>query len=382
MTSNYTDRLKELNKKTLLRKLKTVENLRGIKATVDGRKCTLFCTNDYLGLSAHPAIKAAANKAIEESGFGSGSAPLIAGNGSYHARLSADISAFKGSESSLLFGSGYIANTSIIPALAGRSDAIISDSLNHASIIDGCRLSNADVKIYDHCNTDSLAECLTQSKDFERRLIITEGVFSMDGDITPLPEIIELTDEYDAMVLIDEAHATGTIGPSGRGTLEHFNIKSNRIIQMGTLGKALGSFGAFAASNRDTVDWLINSARGFIFSTALPPSACAAASAALRIIIDEPDRVTRLKANSDTLRSSLESMGFKVLGGGTPIVPVVTGGAAETLKLSSYLLESGFYAPAIRPPTVPENECRLRLTVSALHTRVDIEAILDVFRKA
>lgn len=382
MTINFSHRLKYLEERHLLRSIKVVEKIEGTNAVINGKRCTLFCTNDYLGLSGHPAVKTSAISAIEESGFGSGSAPLIAGNGIYHTRLSADISSFKGSESSILFGSGYIANTSIIPALADRGGAIISDSLNHASIIDGCRLSKADVKVYGHCDMGSLADCLEQSKNYEHRLIITEGVFSMDGDIVPLPEIIELAEKYDAMVMVDEAHATGTIGSSGRGTLEHFNIKPGRIIQMGALGKALGSFGAFAASSKETVDWLINSARGFIFSTALPPSACAATSAALRVIIEEPDRLTHLKENSDTLRSSLAGMGFKVIGGGTPIVPVVIGGAAETLKLASHLMESRFYAPAIRPPTVPENECRLRLTVSALHTRADIAALLDVFWKA
>lgn len=382
MTTNFSDRLNTLGKKNLLRKLKTLENLSGISATVDGRKCTLFCTNDYLGLSSHPKVMAAAISAIDEFGFGSGSAPLISGNSIYHKKLAGDIADFKASEASVLFGSGYTANTSIIPALAGDGDAIISDSLNHASIIDGCRLSRGDVKVYRHCDMGSLAYCLGQSKDHERRLIITEGVFSMDGDIAPLPEIMNLAEEYDATVLLDEAHSTGTIGSSGRGTLEHFNIKSGRIIQMGTLGKALGSFGAFVASSDKTIDWLINSARGFIFSTALPPSSCAAASAALRVIIEEPNRLTHLQKNSEALRSSLTGMGFSVLGCGTPIVPVVTGGAEETLRLASFLMESGFYAPAIRPPTVPENECRLRLTVSALHTSADIDALLDVFRKA
>jgi 8-amino-7-oxononanoate synthase len=381
MTPGFSHRLKYLEEHSLLRAKKTVEQLDGTNAVIDGKRCTLFCANDYLGLSGHPAVKAAAVSAIDEFGFGSGSAPLISGNSIYHKKLAGDIADYKASETSLLFGSGYTANISIIPALAGKGDAIISDSLNHASIIDGCRLSRADVKIYRHCDMDSLAACLEQSKDYKRRLIITEGVFSMDGDIAPLPEIVKLAEEYDATVLVDEAHATGTIGPSGRGSLEHFNIKSDRIIQMGTLGKALGSFGAFAASTNDTIDWLTNSARGFIFSTALPHSACASASAALRVIIEEPDRLDSLRKNSETLRSSLTGMGFKVLGGGTPIVPVMTGGAEETLRLASYLMESGFYAPAIRPPTVPENECRIRLTVSALHKTADIEALMDVFRK-
>ena len=382
MTPGFSRRLKYLEEHNLLRSIKTVEKLDGTNAVINGKRCTLFCTNDYLGLSSHPAVKAAAISAIGEFGFGSGSAPLISGNSIYHKKLAGDISAFKGSESSILFGSGYIANTSIIPALAVHGDAIISDSLNHASIIDGCRLSRADVKVYGHCDMGSLAGCLEQSKKYERRLIITEGVFSMDGDIAPLPEIIKLAEESAAIVLVDEAHATGTIGPSGRGTLEHFKIKSNRIIQMGTLGKALGSFGAFVATSNEVVDWLINSARGFIFSTALPPSTCASASAALRVITEGPERLTSLRKNSDTLRSSLDNMGFKVLGSGTPIIPVVIGGAEETLKLASYLMESGFYAPAIRPPTVPENECRIRLTASALHTNADIEALMNIFRKA
>jgi 8-amino-7-oxononanoate synthase len=378
MLNKYISSLKEKN---LLRALRTVEHIDGVRAIVDGRPCTLFCTNDYLGLSKHPALAEAAAEAIKKEGSGAGSAPLIAGHTPYHARLAGEIASFKGARDALLFGSGYLANTGLITALAGEGDVILSDSLNHASIIDGCRLSRAAIKVYPHADLAALETILNSSSGLARRLIVTEGVFSMDGDIAPLPEISDLAARYGATLVVDEAHATGVLGSTGRGTLEHYGLPAGGIIQMGTLGKALGSYGAFAAADKAVIQWLTSSARSFMFSTALPPAACASASAALQIINQEPERLHLLRENTETLRTSLKDVGFNILGEGTPIIPVMVGDAGETVRVAEKLLEYGFYAPAIRPPTVPGGGSRIRFTVSALHARADIEALMDALRR-
>lgn len=362
--------------------LKITERISPTRAVIDGREVTLFCTNDYLGLATHPKVISAAKGASENHGFGAGSAPLISGHSGYHENLRKEVADFKSTASSLLFGSGYLANTGIIPALAKEGDVIFSDRLNHASIIDGCRLSGAEVKIYGHNDHAGLKKLLSEKSGYKKRLIVTESVFSMDGDIAPLPEIVRLSEEYNALLMIDEAHSTGVLGSTGRGIFEHFGLSAGTsVIQMGTLGKALGSYGAFAAANAETIDLLINCARSFIFSTALPSPACAASSAALRVLGDEPERLVRLHDNARMLRGGLKKLGLKVTGGGSPIVPVIVGGADETMKLSDALLVAGFYAPAIRPPTVPEGECRIRFTVSATHEPSEIEALLCAVKK-
>lgn len=376
----FNKELDGLKEKTLQRKLRTVESARGTRAVVDGREYTLFCTNDYLGLSSHPAICAAAKDAIDGSSFGSGSAPLIAGRSGYHARLEEELASFKRAEAALLFGSGYLANAGLIPALAAEGDVILSDSLNHASIIDGCRLSRAEVKVYRHSDMHSLEELLKASYGFARRWITTEGVFSMDGDIAPIPEITALAEKYGATVIIDDAHATGTMGMGGRGTLEHFGLSAENAVQMGTLGKAVGSYGAFVTGPRDVVDWLVNSARSFMFSTALPIPVCAAASAALGVIKGGTERRAQMAHNAERLRGSLAAMGLTVMGGGTPIIPVLTGDVRTAVELSAALMEKGFLAPAIRPPTVPDGESRIRFTVSALHSGEDIDGLIGALK--
>jgi glycine C-acetyltransferase len=364
------------------RHLKTFEKLSPTRAVINGREVTLFCANDYLGLAMHPEVISAAKEASESSGFGAGSAPLISGHSIYHENLRKEIADFKSAKSSLLFGSGYLANTGIIPALAKEGDIIFSDRLNHASIIDGCRLSKEEVNVYGHNDHAGLKKLLAEKTGYKTRLIVTEGVFSMDGDIAPLPELVRLAGEYNALLMVDEAHSTGVLGSTGRGIFEHFRLSAGAdIIQMGTLGKALGSYGAFAAGSPETIDQLINSARSFIFSTALPSPACAASSAALRVLLDEPERLARMHDNARMLRDGLKKSGFKVTGGGTPIIPVIVGGAEAAVKLSCALLDAGFYAPAIRPPTVPEGQCRIRFTVSAAHEHSQIEALLGAVEK-
>ncbi|HEY3346771.1 MAG TPA: 8-amino-7-oxononanoate synthase, partial [Nitrospirota bacterium] len=322
----------------------------------------------------------AAKTASDELGFGSGSAPLISGHTRYHQELCDTAAGFKRSASALLFGSGYMANAGIIPALA-PDGIIFSDSLNHASIIDGCRLSKATVVKYEHCNLSSLEALLKEYSGTALKLIITEGVFSMDGDIAPMPGIMRLAEEHGALVMLDEAHATGVIGDTGRGTLEYFRLGTGNIVQMGTLGKALGSYGAFCAADEDICSYLVNTARSFIFSTSLPPAACAAATAAIGVIDTEPARVKRLSDNAAKLRSAFKSLGYDVAGTGTPIIPLIIGDNHKAVQVAERLMEAGFYAPAIRPPTVPANQARIRFTVSAAHSDADIEALIDAVGK-
>ncbi len=361
--------------------LKTAEKISSTRASIDGREVVLFCANDYLGLANHPEVISAASEAAQSSGFGAGSAPLISGHTAYHEKLREGLAGFKSAESSLLFGSGYLANTGIIPAIAGKDDIIFSDRLNHASIIDGCRLSGARIIIYEHNDHAHLKKLLAE-KSGGRKLVVTEAVFSMDGDIAPLPEIISAANTYGARLYIDEAHSTGVLGKTGRGIFEHFKISPGPgVMQMGTLGKALGSYGAFAAGDTEYIKLLINTARSFIFSTSLPSPSCAAALAALGILQREPERLAHLHENARMLRDGLSEIGYKAKGGGTPIIPVIVGSADEAVKLSEALLASGFYAPAIRPPTVPEGQCRIRFTVSAVHTPSDINALLKAMKE-
>ncbi len=361
--------------------LKTAERISSTRALIDGREVVLFCANDYLGLANHPEVISAASEAARNHGFGAGSAPLISGHTQYHENLRRELARFKSAESSLLFGSGYSANTGTIPAIAGKDDIIFSDRLNHASIIDGCRLSGAKINIYDHNDHVHLKKLLAE-KSGGRKLVVTEGVFSMDGDIAPLPEIIHAANAYGAGLYIDEAHSTGVLGDTGRGIFEHFNMSPGPgIMQMGTLGKALGSYGAFAAGDGKYIKLLMNTARSFIFSTSLPSPACAAALAALSVLQREPERLSRLHENARILREGFKKIGYEAKGGGTPIIPVIVGEADDAVKLSDALLISGFYAPAIRPPTVPEGQCRIRFTVSATHAPSDIYALLEAMKR-
>jgi glycine C-acetyltransferase len=267
----FEQELSELEKQHLLRRFMVVESYDGPRITVNGRRLLLMCSNDYLGLSGHPSLREAAAKAMERYGFGSGASRLISGTSALHEELEKRISAFKGSESALLFNSGYAANTGIIPAIAGDGDIILSDSLNHASIIDGCRLSTANVFVYPHKDVDFVESALKKRKSAKRTLIVTDGVFSMDGDIAPLPELVMLAEKYGVILMVDDAHATGVVGKTGRGTVEHFGLSGRVHIQMGTLGKALGSFGAYAAGNKDVIEYLMNRARALFTAPRFPP---------------------------------------------------------------------------------------------------------------
>ncbi|HSQ78645.1 MAG TPA: 8-amino-7-oxononanoate synthase [Nitrospirota bacterium] len=375
----FKQELLQLEKQHLLRRLTIVESCSGPYITLNGKRLLLLCSNDYLGLAGHPALREAASAAMEWYGFGSGASRLVSGTSVLHQELEQKISRFKGTEAALAFNSGYAANTGIIPAIAGEGDVILSDSLNHASIIDGCRLSKAEVKVYRHRDVAHVEDLLKKSFSAHRMLIVTDGVFSMDGDIAPLPELASLAEQYGSLLMVDDAHATGVLGNTGRGTTEHFGLADRVPVQIGTLGKALGSFGAFAAGGRTLIEYLANRSRSFIFSTALPPMVCAASMAALDIVDREPERRENLRENRERFVQGLLSLGIPIADSETPIVPIMIGDSEKALLVGEKLLEYGIYAAAIRHPTVPEGSARIRTTVMATHTAEDIDNALGIF---
>lgn len=376
------EQLADIRRQGLFRELKTLSGPQEPVVVKDGRECLLMASNGYLGLAAHKEVIAASLEATAKFGTGSGGSRLISGNTFLHEELENALADFKGTEAAIVFNTGYMANLGVISSLAGQGDVIFSDELNHASIIDGCRLSRAKVKVYRHGDLGHLENLLAEEPPGGRKLIVTDGVFSMDGDIAPLPGIVKLAGEYGAMVMVDDAHGTGVLGAKGRGTAEYFGLKDQVDIQMGTLSKALGSEGGFVTGSKELIQYLRNRARPFIFSTGLAPGVVAAALAALKVVELEPWRRERLKENAGRLREGLKAMGYKVIPTETPIIPVLVGEAETTLALARALDEGGVFAPAIRPPTVPPGTCRIRVTVMASHTAGHIDRALDIFREA
>lgn len=346
---------------------------------LDGRDVVLLGSNNYLGLSTHPEVIAAAIEATQVFGTGASGSRLISGNSERYTTLETNLAKTKNTEAALVFSSGYTANTSIIPVLAGEGDLILSDTLNHASIIDGCRLSRATTKVYQHCDVEHLKTLLSESVGFRRRLIVTDGVFSMDGDIAPLPDIYEIATRYDAMLLVDDAHGFGVLGRDGRGTVSHFGLESKDIIQMGTLSKAVGTLGGYIAGRHTLVELLINKARGFIFTTGLPPATLAAANAALDVMRSSPELRQRLFSHARCLKTALTHLGYTLLPSETQILPVVLGNPQQATSIADALLTEGVFAPAIRPPAVPPDTSRLRLTVMATHTEAEIQQAIAGF---
>ncbi len=371
--SDVAERLDELRDRGLHRRLRLIEGPQGPTVTLDGQPVLLLCSNNYLGLADRAEVREAAAEAALRWGAGSGASRLISGNMEPHRELEDRLAAFKGYEGALLFGSGYLANSGIIAALAGRGEVVFSDELNHASIVDGCRLSRAETFVYRHADVEHLAWGL-RCAGGRASLIVTDGVFSMDGDIAPLPKLLELAQSHGARLMVDEAHATGAVGPGGRGSVAAAGLSGEVDVVVGTLGKALGSYGAYVCADAELVDFLVNSARSFIFSTALPPPAAGAAIAALAILEAEPELVERLQANAALLRRSLGAEGLAVGASATQVVPVHVGEAGATMALCELALEKGVFAQGIRPPTVPEGSCRLRLTAMATHRREDLVA--------
>jgi glycine C-acetyltransferase len=373
--------LSQLDERNLLRRLRVVDSYNGSRITMNHRELLLLCSNDYLGLANHPALRQAALKAMERYGFGAGASRLVSGTSALHQALENRLALFKGTEAALVFNSGYAANAGIIPAIVGIGDLILSDSLNHASIVDGCRLSKAQVKVYPHKDSVQVEMLLKNNLQARRKLIVTDGVFSMDGDIAPLPDLVYLSEKYGAILMVDDAHGTGVLGQTGKGTVEHFGLSGRVHIEMGTLGKALGSFGAYAAGSKELIDFLINSSRSFIYSTALPSSVCAASLAAIDVLEQEPERRERLWNNRNQFENGLRSIGISTGASETPIIPVIIGDSGRALKVAEKLFEYGIYATAIRPPTVPADAARIRATVSAAHTDVDIDSALGIFSR-
>ncbi|HEY4277064.1 MAG TPA: 8-amino-7-oxononanoate synthase [Conexibacter sp.] len=365
--------LAEIGAAGLLRSLRTIDSPSGPRVEVDGRDALLLCSNDYLGLAGHPAVRAAAAEAALRWGAGSGASRLVSGTLAPHVQLEQELAAFKGAEACLLFGSGFLANTGVVAALAGRGEIVLSDALNHASIVDGCRLAAAETVVYPHGDVDAIASALRAAGD-RPATIVTDAVFSMDGDRAPLVEIVELARRHGARVIVDEAHATGVVGAGGRGLVVELGLTAEVDVVIGTLSKALGSYGAFACCDARTRDFLVNRARTLIYSTAPPPPSVGAALAALSIVREQPSLVERLWLNARALRGALGGHGFAVEPGEMPIVPLVLGGPREATALCERALAAGVFAQAIRPPTVPEGTSRLRLVARADHDPADLVA--------
>jgi glycine C-acetyltransferase len=377
----FADELRTLRAEGLYRSMRVIKGAQGSRVELDGRQVLLLCSNNYLGLADHPALKRAAVEGVA-FGIGSGASRLVSGTMELHERLEARIAAFKGTEKALLFNSGYAANTGIISALVGRGDAIFSDRLNHASIVDGAQLSRASFHRYPHRDMAALERMLQEKCGKGRRLIVTDGVFSMDGDIAPLAKLVQLARLYDALLMVDDAHGSGVLGASGRGSGELCGVLDGIDVHMGTLGKGLGSFGAYAAASGTICDYLVNKARSFIFSTSLPPAVLAASIAAIDLA-DSPEGAKlreKLSANTVLFKERLTASGFQTMGSETQIVPIFVGPAEATMEFSRELLEQGVFVQGIRPPTVPAGSCRLRCTIMATHETEELELAADTIR--
>jgi 8-amino-7-oxononanoate synthase len=367
--------LEQIRDRGLYRSTRMITGTQGSHVEMDGRDVLMLCSNNYLGLADSPALIRAAVEATERYGTSSGASRLVSGTMALHEQLEAEVAAFKRSEAALIFNSGYAANTGIIAALAGRGDVILSDRLNHASIVDGALLSSARLIRYPHTDVPALEALLKQHRGTGRALIVTDAVFSMDGDIAPLRELVELKTAHNALLMVDDAHGSGVLGADGSGTAELFGVAGDVDILMGTFGKALGSFGAYAAVSAELRELLVNRARSFIFSTSLPPAVLGASLAALKLVRSPEGKALRQKlgSNADRFRALLAEAGFNLPEGRTQIIPVLTGQADATMRFSGMLLEEGIFAQGIRPPTVPAGACRLRFTVMATHTPEELE---------
>jgi glycine C-acetyltransferase/8-amino-7-oxononanoate synthase len=368
--TDVAERLEELRGSGLHRRLRLVGGAQGPRVELDGRPVLLLCSNNYLGLADHPRVRAAAAEAAMRWGAGAGASRLISGNMEPHRNLERRLAAFKGYEAALLFGSGYLANTGVVAALAGRGEVVLSDELNHASIIDGCRLSRAETLVYRHRDVEHLDWCLKRAGE-RASLIVTDGVFSMDGDVAPIEELVRLARRHGCRLMVDEAHATGALGPGGRGSVAAAGMSGEVDVVVGTLGKALGSYGAYVLAEAELVDYLVNTARPFIFSTAPPPPALAAAGAALELLEADDGPVEALRRNAGALRAALAEQRLAP-DSETHIVPLRVGDAGPTMELCERLLERGIFAQGIRPPTVAEGACRLRLSVMASHETAEL----------
>ena len=374
-------RLDELRDLGLYRRLRVISGPQGPRVVLDGKPVLLLCSNNYLGLADHPRVREAAADAAMRWGVGAGASRLVSGTMRIHKRLEDRLAEFKGAEAALLFGSGYLANVGVVSALAGKGEVVFSDELNHASIIDGCRLSQAETFVYRHNDMDHLAWALQRAGD-RGALIVTDSVFSMDGDVAPLADLAELARRHRVRLAGDEAHGVGCLGPGGRGAVHEAGLEREVDVVIGTLGKALGAYGAYVTCDEDVAQFLVNTSRPFIFSTAPPPPAVAGALAALDVLAESDRLVTRLAANGETLRDELAREGFDVSGSTTQIIPLVIGEADLAMRICELAIERGVFAQAIRPPTVPDGTSRLRLAVMATHSRDELREAARVLGRA
>ena len=379
----YRQDLAQIDAAAQRRTRRVVEAVQGARTRVNGRDMLAFCGNDYLGLSQHPELIEAARLGAQRWGVGSTASPLVCGHSASHEALEQELAQFLGLPRALYFYAGFAANVGILPALVGRGDAVFSDALNHACLIDGARLSRADINVYPHGDLDTLARLLAESSA-TRKLIATDAVFSMDGDIAPLPDLLRLAEQHDALLLIDDAHGFGVLGPGGRGTAAHFGLQSPNLLVMGTLSKAAGSAGAFVAGDATLVEWLLQRTRSYIFATAAPAMITEALRASLRLIEAEDWRRERIRSHATRLRDAMQPAGRPVhatmlprlLPSPTPIQPIVIGDNTAALDAMSHLWREGLWVPAIRPPTVPEGTARLRVSLTAAHSDADVDELI------
>jgi len=375
--------LDELEQQGLRQHPRTLESAQGARARFDGKDVVNLASNNYLGLAAHPKLKEAAARAAQEYGAGSGAVRTIAGTMTLHRELERRFAAFKGADAALMFQSGFTSNAGTVAAILSPEDVIVSDQLNHASIIDGARLSRAEIKVFPHKDAAAADAILGETKkEGRRQLLITDGVFSMDGDIAPLADLVDVADRHGAIMMVDDAHASGVLGPGGKGTVAHFGIDPARVdIQVGTLSKAIGVLGGFIAGPPHLIEWLVNRGRPYLFSTSAPPPVAAACIAALDVIEAEPERIERLWANTRFFKEGLQGLGFDTGASETPITPVIAGEAQTAQDLSRLLFDEGVFTPAIVFPTVPKGQSRVRTIVTAEHTTDDLQQALDAFER-
>ncbi|WP_170007338.1 glycine C-acetyltransferase [Bacillus fonticola] len=374
--------LDQMKQEGTFRNLVPIESEQGSKVQINGKEVIQLSSNNYLGLTGHPRLREAALRAVEQYGAGTGSVRTIAGTFSMHKELEEKLAKFKHTEASLVFQSGFTTNQGVLSSILTKEDVVISDELNHASIIDGIRLTKAGRKVYKHVDTEDLERALKETQDYRKRIIVTDGVFSMDGNIAPLPRIVELAEQYDALVMVDDAHASGVLGKNGRGTVNHFGLDGRVHIQVGTLSKAIGVLGGYVASTRTLIDYLIHKGRPFLFSTSHPPAVTMACDAAIDVLLEEPELIDKLWDNTKFFKQGLADLGFTTGPSETPITPVLVGDAALCHQFSDKLLEHGVFAQGIAFPTVAKGKARVRTIVTAQHSKKELQEALDMFEKA
>ncbi|MEC1738090.1 glycine C-acetyltransferase [Bacillus mojavensis] len=361
--------------------VKQVESMQGPSVTVNHKKVIQLSSNNYLGFTSHPRLIKAAQEAAQQFGAGTGSVRTIAGTFTMHQELEKKLAAFKKTEAALVFQSGFTTNQGVLSSILSKDDIVISDELNHASIIDGIRLTKADKKVYQHVDMSDLEKVLRKSMNYRMRLIVTDGVFSMDGNIAPLPDIVELAEKYDAFVMVDDAHASGVLGESGRGTVNHFGLDGRVHIQVGTLSKAIGVLGGYVAGSKVLIDYLRHKGRPFLFSTSHPPAVTAACMEAIDVLLEEPEHMERLWENTHYFKSRLIQMGFTLTQSETPILPILIGNEGVAKQFSDQLLSQGVFAQSIVFPTVAKGKARIRTIMTAEHTKEELDQALDAIEK-